>query len=111
MAPERTLAASVALVCLLAAAAAAQDYEDNPVSGQYLSPPGTATNLALAENSNKKVDLPFSFPYFGGSYDTIYVHDNGFLQIDPAVVPTGSPSGNTNFPSSSSANDGMVAPC
>lgn len=48
-------------------------------------------DIHLVEQSDEipyaKVILPFSFPYFGKSYDTVYMNSRGMLQFTPDHLP------------------------
>ncbi len=46
---------------------------------------GSGTKLALRDNTTAKVDLPFTFTYYGESYNQILVSDNGWISFDTSA--------------------------
>lgn len=49
--------------------------------GTYVAPPGTATTLALTDDSVASVTLGTSFPYIGGTTTSLEVCSNGFVSV------------------------------
>jgi hypothetical protein len=91
---------------LLPVAAWAQGYTVSNVSGRYQTPPSTKTGLNLSAHTYTTVTLPFSFTYFGNSYTSAVVGDEGYMQISPTNTNTSG--GSTNaLPGS---YDGIIAP-
>jgi hypothetical protein len=113
---SRTYGAIVGVVAVaaLAAPAWAQDYTVTTASGQYLSPPASATSLGLDTffpgQENATITLPFDFPYYGRIVNFGVVASRGFFQ--PLVASASTSNGNNAFPlGNGSAFDGIVAPC
>jgi hypothetical protein len=52
----------------------------NPAEGTMLEPTDNSSGFA-------EVPLPFSFPFFGKQYDTLYMHVNGYLLFDQQDMP------------------------
>lgn len=48
----------------------------------------SGVSLALDDDDAVRVDLPFSFPYFGESYDSIFVHSDGHMTFERTDVST-----------------------
>lgn len=104
---------------LFAATALAQDYTTTMVTygSTYVAPPNgtgktqhTVVGATTAGPGGTFTNLPFSFPYFGASYDRIWICSQGFIQF---AVPSSGGSleyNNTSWPPAS-ANDGMIAVC
>lgn len=68
--------------------------------GSYVTPPGSATSLALTDDSVASVTLSSAFPYIGGTTTSLEVCSNGYVSVatgngtgyDPsAAVWLGSP--------------------
>ena len=38
--------------------------------------------ISLKDDDNYKITLPFSFPFFGGSYDSLYINSDGNITFD-----------------------------
>lgn len=58
-------------------------------TGTYVAPAGTALNLG--DDAGASITLPFSFPYPGGSTNSLWVCSNGYVQAggnDTAFDPT-----------------------
>ncbi|MFZ4465173.1 MAG: PKD domain-containing protein, partial [Bacteroidales bacterium] len=51
-----------------------------PITGTVLHPDGILSGFA-------EVPLPFSFPFFGKNYDTLYMHVNGYILFDKQDMP------------------------
>lgn len=51
-----------------------------PINGTILHPDGILSGFA-------EVPLPFSFPFFGKNYDTLYMHVNGYILFDKQDMP------------------------
>ena len=86
----RGLIATAAVFAGLAAfssSALAQDYEQSEVSNHIISIPTGATQLTVTDDSITEVALPFEFPYFGGVAESVFIHDNGFINIRPGGTP------------------------
>lgn len=52
----------------------------NPAEGTILEPTDNSSGFA-------SVPLPFSFPFYGKRYDTLYMHVNGYLLFDQQDMP------------------------
>lgn len=70
---------------------AASTYVINPIGGAavgcyqpYVAPdiPGTPTSINSDDTYSSKIQLPFSFPFFGTSYDSIVISGNGYVSFD-----------------------------
>jgi hypothetical protein len=85
MGSRSTVRALVATVVLGAgtATAFAQDYTVSQVSGQYVTPPATATDFGLVGDDVTKTMNPTPFPinYYGSIYNQLTVSTNGFVQF------------------------------
>ncbi|MCC7062796.1 MAG: hypothetical protein IT456_08340 [Planctomycetes bacterium] len=57
------------------------DYYIAQTGGSFVAPHGSATALALTDDSEVTVNLAGSFPYFGGTTSTLTVCSNGFVSV------------------------------
>lgn len=48
---------------------------------------GVKLNMTNNSSGYAKVQLPFSFPFYGGFYDEIYATADGYLRFDPSLMP------------------------
>ncbi len=65
------------------------DTTDGPAVTWIDLPPGTANTLDLADDtSSQKLPLGFDFPFYGSSYDSIYVSENGVITFNPQLDST-----------------------
>lgn len=100
-------AVAVAFVVALGASSAwAQSYTVSSATGQWVSPPASATVLSAVHTDDSPIgiiSLPFSVPYWGVSYSTLYVCSNGHVSFvnnqltsnySPLALPIAS--GNSN---------------
>jgi len=71
-------------------------------------PTATPGTLAPGDECSLSLTLPFSFPYFGSTYTSIYAHCNMFLTFD--VPPSGSEAWTNDCPLSSSVPNNTIAP-
>jgi len=67
-------------------------YCDLPWSVQAVSKPmpaitGTSVHQHYEFRSFETVPLPFSFPFYGRSYDTLYINHYGFVTFEPSFLP------------------------
>lgn len=67
-------------------------YCDQPWSVQAVSKPmpavtGTSIHHHYEFRSFETVSLPFSFPFYGRSYDTLYINHYGFVTFEPSFLP------------------------
>lgn len=104
MYPELSSTRALFIAAALAAPwpAFAQNYTFVETSGSFSTISGTGSLLSLSgDDSTTTVSLPFSFPFFGIPYDTVYPSTNGLLAFG---APTSSYSA-TTIPSSSTPNN------
>lgn len=81
---SRTLGMLAAFVTVAVASATAwaQDYTVSQVSGQWITPPSTATDFGLTgDDSVKSLTFPFPIPYYGKTFTSCSVSTNGFFQF------------------------------
>ena len=66
-------------------------YVVNPISGApggcyapYVDPglPGTPTSLTIDDTYSAVINLPFTFPFFGSSYNSLVASTNGYISFD-----------------------------
>jgi hypothetical protein len=82
-------------------------YNVGTAATTYVAPSGSATTLSLGDDATAQVSLPFSFPYPGGTTNSLWVCSNGF-------VSAGASNGNSYNPTSGelhSVPDPMWAAC
>src|SRR5262249_1123822 len=77
---------AAAFLAATAATAWAQDYSVSAVSGQWATPPASATNIlpnfdSTVDSSYVVSGLPFAVSYFGRAYTSLSVSTNGFVQF------------------------------
>lgn len=90
----RSLTKLVAGFVVLAASTAAwaQDYTVTAVSGQWVTPPSTASDFGLLGDDVSKgmtaSQIPFPIPYFGKTYTTASICTNGFVQFGGGTTTT-----------------------
>src|SRR5262245_18794910 len=92
----------------------AQDYTVSSVSGQWATPPGSATQLTSTnfggnlDDGLATVSIPFSFPYFGKTYNSTVVSCNGTIWFGSSGYNYNY--SRYNFPvSATPPGDGMVS--
>ncbi len=90
------------VIATLAPSAFAQSYTITTGSGNYATPPTSATQIMLGDDDTKPVDMPFGFLYYGTSFTRVNVGSNGFCMFGES---SGSPWNLVNL------LDGMVAAC
>ena len=69
-------------------------YVVNLISGangcfnNYVNPsvPGTATNLTTDDRYSAVIPLPFAFPFFGTTYNSLVASTNGYVSFDPSLA-------------------------
>ncbi len=57
----------------------------DPAGSQFNNIAGTGTPLGLGDDGLAAETLPFSFPFYGQSYDTVYVSANGYVTFGSPV--------------------------
>ncbi|MFH1118853.1 MAG: T9SS type A sorting domain-containing protein [Bacteroidota bacterium] len=62
-------------------------YHETNNHSNYHASSGMTLTPTNPENGYSPVPLPFSFPYFGIPYDTIYMHVNGYLMLEKQDMP------------------------
>jgi len=65
----------------------AEDYVSKPVSTPEPLISGTSIQVHYETKSFASVALPFSFPFYGMKFDTIYVNYFGFICFEPQNLP------------------------
>ncbi len=60
-------------------------YDWAEVSDLWEAPPTSATNLNLGFRDFTEVSLPFAFPYWGGTYDSMFVTSLGYVLFAPDI--------------------------
>ncbi len=67
---------------------------------------GVGTGLSMGDETVQEVSLPFTFKYYGSSYNTVYISSNGWMSL---IQPSGAHYTNDQIPN---ANDphGVIAP-
>lgn len=73
----------LALLALVASPLAAQDAAFQPIPPAIVDISQTGTPLQLGDDAAARVDLDFSFDFFGRQYTSAWVSSNGFLSFDP----------------------------
>lgn len=53
----------------------------------YIPGGGQKLSLTFPEDGMQAVVLPFKFPFYGNSYDTVFVHENGYLLFQSITAP------------------------
>src|SRR5439155_18726132 len=75
--------AIVVVAALSAASACAQGDDTTSVTGRWITPPSSATNITASfssiDDSTQAVTASFPIPYFGRTYNSMYVSTNGFV--------------------------------
>lgn len=69
-------------------------YSVNPMSGAggcfvpYVDPslPGNPTNLTIDDRYSSVINLPFSFLFYGASYNSLVASTNGYLSFDASLA-------------------------
>ncbi len=84
-------------------------WEDSNQSGgptfTFTDISATGTDIGVGGDGTETIALPFTFPYYGVDYDTIYVNGNGFISVNNI---TGSGWSNGQIPVNDSYN-GVIA--
>ena len=79
-------------------------YACSPAPYQWVSP--TLVNVALGDDAQFIVSLPFAFPFYGNSATSAVVGSNGFMRLDGGAATQ---FGNATIPSTTEPN-GYIAP-
>lgn len=62
-------------------------YTETDSSAAYPGPAGEILVPSDPANGYAAIPLPFSFPFYGELYDTLYMHVNGYLMFDRQDMP------------------------
>lgn len=57
------------------------DYASDPSAPFAWVNTSSGTVVSLGDDDNVAVSLPFSFPYYGNTYNTVYIVSNGYLAL------------------------------
>jgi len=95
-------------VRLQAAAALTRTYaplvQSQRMSAAWIDPLPDGQALSISDNSYRPLTLPFSFPFYGQPYTSVWVSDNGFVSFGAA--PAGaSPASATCLPTAATPNN------
>jgi hypothetical protein len=64
-----------------------QGFTESPVTPGYQGITTTKLDPFSSGKPFAQVTLPFSFPFFGKTYDTVYINAYGMLQLEPQHLP------------------------
>ena len=62
-------------------------YHESEGNDTYIEEPGIILTPSDPHSGYAAVALPFEFPYFGNTFDTLYMHVNGYLMFEPQDMP------------------------
>lgn len=77
---------------------------DNTVAYNWIDISATGTNLALTDEAEAQIALPFDFTFYASAYNTVTVGDNGALSFTDVQIDFG----NTCLPASNQTT--LIAP-
>ncbi len=78
---------------------------DSGVTFNWVEIRDTANDLRLADDDFTYIPLPFSFPFYDTTYDTVTVGSNGLVYFEPYYIGMG----NTSLPSSAYDGGDIIA--
>jgi hypothetical protein len=62
------------------------EYVEASCDGGFVDISGTGTDVGVhCDDCSASVTLPFDFPFFGNTYNSILVHSNGYIEMPPGL--------------------------